>query len=179
MTKLPEQRRPVAGGEPSGSGGHAKAFARTTFVERDARTIAEWTAAPNEIAETEKRLFLAAQEAKYAAPASTSAEDDALRRSVEQVAGASRGKTLLEKHQEREARAAKAARDAARAAKKDAREAKKAGKGKGEAGAGDELDDGTGWSYRPWNRETDLEAGRVLAPRRSARASFSRRRAGT
>jgi curved DNA-binding protein CbpA len=161
MTKLPEQRRPVAGGEPSGGGGHAKAFARTTFVERDARTIAEWTAAPNEIAETEKRLFLAAQEAKYAAPASTSAEDDALRRSVEQVAGTSRGKTLLEKHQEREARAAKAARDAARAAKKDAREAKKAGKGKGEAGAGDELDDGTGWSYRPWNRETDLEAGRV------------------
>ena len=159
MTKLPEQRRPVAGGEPSGSGGHAKAFARTTFVERDARTIAEWTAAPNEIAETEKRLFLAAQEAKYAAPASTSAEDDALRRSVEQVAGASRGKTLLEKHQEREARAAKAARDAARAAKKDAKEAKKAGKGS--AGAGDEGDDGTGWSYRPWNRETDLEAGRV------------------
>jgi hypothetical protein len=86
-----------------------------------------------------------------------SAEDDALRRSVEQVAGASRGKTLLEKHQEREARAAKAARDAARAAKKDAREAKKAGAGE----AGDADDDGTGWSYRPWNRETDLEAGRV------------------
>jgi hypothetical protein len=148
MTKLPEQRRPVAGGEPSGSGGHAKAFARTTFVERDARTIAEWTAAPNEIAETEKRLFLAAQEAKYAAPASTSAEDDAARL-VEQVAGASRGKTLLEKHQEREARAAKAA-------KKKKKEAKKKGDA---AHAGD--GDGTGWTYKPWNRETDLEAGRA------------------
>ena len=89
-------------------------------------------------------------------------------RLVEQVAGASRGKTLLEKHQEREARAAKAARDAARAAKKDAREAKKAGKGKGEAGAGDADDDGTGWSYRPWNRETDLEAGRASTKALSA-----------
>ena len=167
MTKLPEQRRPVAGGEPSGSGGHAKAFARTTFVERDARTIAEWTAAPNEIAETEKRLFLAAQEAKYASPAAKSAEEDALRL-AEQIAGASRGKTLLEKHQEREARAAKAARDAAKAAKKEAREAKKAGKEKGFSGAGDAGDDGTGWSYRPWNRETDLEAGRASTKALSA-----------
>ena len=157
----------MAGGEPSGSGGHAKAFARTTFVERDARTIAEWTAAPNEIAETEKRLFLAAREAKYASPAAKSAEKDALRL-AEQIAGASRGKTLLEKHQEREARAAKAAREAAKAAKKEASEAKKAGKEKGFSGAGDAGDDGTGWSYRPWNRETDLEAGRASTKALSA-----------
>jgi hypothetical protein len=70
MTKLPEQRRPVAGGEPaSGGSGAAKAFARTTFVERDARTVADWTAAPSEAAEAEKRLLLAAREAMYAAPA--------------------------------------------------------------------------------------------------------------
>ena len=119
--KLPEQRRPVAGGEPTGAGGgNAKAFARTTFVERDARTIADWTAAPSEAAEAEKRLLLAAREARYAAPA-------------EAVA--------------------------ARAAEKEAKK-------KGSADAGD--GDGTGWSYRPWNRETDLEAGRASTKALSA-----------
>ena len=150
MTKLPEQRRPVAGGEPaSGGGGAAKAFARTTFVERDARTVADWTAAPSEAAEAEKRLLLAAREAMYAAPAEA-AEAAEARRRLEQVARASRGQTLLEKHQERSARAAKAAK----------KEAKKEAKKKGDAAnAGD--GDGTGWTYKPWNRETDLEAGRA------------------
>jgi len=156
MTKLPEQRRPVAGGEPaSGGSGAAKAFARTTFVERDARTVADWTAAPSEAAEAEKRLLLAAREAMYAAPAEA-AEAAEARRRLEQVARASRGQTLLEKHQEREARAAKAAK-----AKK--KEAKKKGDA---ARAGD--GDGTGWTYKPWNRETDLEAGRASTKALSA-----------
>ena len=159
MMKLPEQRRPVAGGEPTGGGGgNAKAFARTTFVERDARTIADWTAAPSEAAEAEKRLLLAAREAMYAAPAEA-AEAAEAKRLVEQLASVSRGKTLLEKHQEHEARAAKAARVAARAAEKEAKK-------KGSADAGD--GDGTGWSYRPWNRETDLEAGRASTKALSA-----------
>ena len=164
MTTLPEQRRPVVGGEPAGGGGTAKAFARTTFVERDARAIAAWTAAPSEAAAAEARLSLAAREAMYAAPALDSGGHDSdaaeATRLAERLAGASRGKTLLEKHQEREARAAKAARDAK---KKD-----KAAKKKGSAGAGDGDDDGTGWSYRPWNRETDLEAGRASTKALSA-----------
>ena len=32
--------------------------------------------------------------------------------------------------------------------------------GGGDGGGGAE-DDGTGWEYKPWNRETDLEAGRT------------------
>ena len=109
----------------------------------------DWTAAPSEAAEAEKRLLLAAREAMYAAPAEA-AEAAEARRRLEQVARASRGQTLLEKHQERSARAAKAAK----------KEAKKEAKKKGDAAnAGD--GDGTGWTYKPWNRETDLEAGRA------------------
>ena len=61
-----------------------------------------------------------------------------------------RGKSLLERHRER------AERDDA--ARKKKGEKKRPGGG-GEKGG--EEDDGTGWAYKPWNRETDLEAGRV------------------
>ena len=150
MTKLPEQRRPVAGGEPaSGGGGAAKAFARTTFVERDARTGRRSDRRALGGGGGGKAALLAAREAMYAAPAEA-AEAAEARRRLEQVARASRGQTLLEKHQERSARAAKAAK----------KEAKKEAKKKGDAAnAGD--GDGTGWTYKPWNRETDLEAGRA------------------
>ena len=47
------------------------------------------------------------------------------------------------------------------------KEAKKEAKKKGDAAnAGD--GDGTGWTYKPWNRETDLEAGRASTKALSA-----------
>ena len=61
-----------------------------------------------------------------------------------------RGKSLLERHRERVERD-----DAARKKKGE----KKRPGGGGEKGG--EEDDGTGWAYKPWNRETDLEAGRA------------------
>ena len=38
---------------------------------------------------------------------------------------------------------------------------KESGGGGGGGGGGGEAEDGTGWEYKPWNRETDLEAGRA------------------
>ena len=61
-----------------------------------------------------------------------------------------RPKTLLEQHRERAERAAREKK------KKDGGSKSKRKRG-GEEGDGG---DGTGWEYRPWDRETDLEAGR-------------------
>ena len=156
MTELPEQRRPARGGVPPapGGGGTARAFARTAFVERDARTAAEWTDAPKDAATREARLFLAAQEARYATTAvhdeEASERERESRRLVDAHNETRRGKSLLERHRERVERD-----DAARKKKGE----KKRPGGGGEKGG--EEDDGTGWAYKPWNRETDLEAGRA------------------
>lgn len=164
MTTLPEQRRPVAGGEPAQNGkGNVKAFAMKNFVQRDARTIADWTAAPRDAEAVEAQLFLAAQEAKYSTPVGTgeSLEDLQTKSLVEQYTLATRGKSLVTQHQEGEIKAAKAVRAEAKAKKAQAKENAKKKKGKGEEKKKDDDDDGTGWSYKPWNRETDLEAGRL------------------
>ena len=66
MTRLPEQRKPTPGGAPSR--GNARSFATTEFVERDARTVAEWTDAPKDAATREARLLAAARERALALP---------------------------------------------------------------------------------------------------------------
>ena len=161
MTVLPEQRRPVQGGEvDQGGRGNVKSFSQKSFVERDQRTITDWTAAPKDQQEVEKTLFLEAQERKYSLPsAQTSKEEQEAKNLVQAYTTATRGKTLLEEHQERAAREAKAVRDKEKAKKAKARKDKKE-KGASEKNA-DPDDDGTGWNYKPWNRETDLEAGRI------------------
>jgi hypothetical protein len=77
-----------------------------------------------------------------------------------------RPKSLLEQHREKAEKESKDARARARAEKK-AKEKAKAEKSskkrkKGDTGADEgEEGDGTGWEYKPWNRDTDLEAGRT------------------
>ena len=151
MTSLPAQMRPKAGGHTTS----VSSFAATTFVERDAATVADWTDTPADAATREARLFLAAQERRYALPAvqaaaaaKASKEHESL---VDDFNERRRPKTLLEQHQERQERAAKSERGRAK-------------RRKTKGAAGEEKDgDGTGWEYRPWNRDTDLEAGRTAS----------------
>ena len=158
MTRLPEQRKPTPGGAPSR--GNARSFATTEFVERDARTVAEWTDAPKDAATREARLLAAARERALALPGAAAAAEAAkeARELVDAFNEKRRPKTLLEQHRERAERAAREKR------KKDGGSKSKRKRG-GEEGDGG---DGTGWEYRPWNRETDLEAG-GNPPRRSTR----------
>jgi curved DNA-binding protein CbpA len=164
MTSLPEQRRPVPGGV---AGKNVAAFNAKTFVERDARTIADWTDAPKDAATRETRLFLAAQEEKYAAPAAKAAAESAKAREHEALVDAfnekRRPKTLLERHQEKQEAASAAGRAKAKAERKAAKKRKAEGGGGGGGGAGKDDGDGTGWEYKPWNRDVDLEAGRQSA----------------
>jgi len=150
MTRLPEQRKPTPGGAPSR--GNARSFATTEFVERDARTVAEWTDAPKDAATREARLLAAARERALALPGAAAAAEAAkeARELVDAFNEKRRPKTLLEQHRERAERAAREKK------KKDGGSKSKRKRG-GEEGDGG---DGTGWEYRPWNRETDLEAGR-------------------
>jgi curved DNA-binding protein CbpA len=158
MTELPEQRRPSPRAPgPGPGGGTARAFARTAFVERDARTAAEWTDAPKDAATRGARLFSAAREARYATTAPRDAEaserEMESRRLVDAHNETRRATSLLERHRER------AERDASR--RKKGEKTTRRGGGGGGGGGGGEEDDGTGWAYKPWNRETDLEAGRA------------------
>ena len=165
MTKLPPQMRPRAGA-PSGN---VTSFATRTFVERDASTIADWTDTPKDAATREARLFLEAQEKMYSLPAARAAHDAARAQESEKLVDEfnekRRPKSLLEQHRERAEKESKDARVRAKAEKKAkekvAASGKKRKKGEGEGeGEGEEGGDGTGWEYRPWNRDTDLEAGR-------------------
>ena len=167
MTKLPPQLRPRAGA-PLGKS--MTAFAAKTFVERDASTVADWTDTPKDAATREARLFLAAQEKRYALPAVQAAHANAKaeesKKLVDEFNEKRRPRSLLEQHREKAEKESKDARARARAEKK-AKEKAKAEKSskkrkKGDTGADEgEEGDGTGWEYKPWNRDTDLEAGRT------------------
>ena len=150
MTRLPEQRKPTPGGAPSR--GNARSFATTEFVERDARTVAEWTDAPKDAATREARLLAAARERALALPGAAAG------------GGGGEGGEGIGGRVQRETKA----QDAPRATPRT-RRTRREGKKKKDGGSkskrkrgGEEGDggDGTGWEYRPWNRETDLEAGR-------------------
>ena len=163
MTKLPPQMRPRAGA-PSGN---VTSFAARTFVERDASTIADWTDTPKDAATREARLFLEAQEKMYSLPAARAAHDAARAQESEKLVDEfnekRRPKSLLEQHRERAEKESRDARTRAKAEKKAREKAAASGKKrkKGEEGGeGEDGGDGTGWEYRPWNRDTDLEAGR-------------------
>ena len=101
MTRLPEQRRPTPGGAPGR--GNARSFAATEFVERDARTVAEWTDAPKDAASREARLLAAARERALALPGAAAAAEAAkeARDLVDAFNEKRRPKTLLEQHRER------------------------------------------------------------------------------
>ena len=154
MTRLPEQRRPTPGGAPSR--GNARSFAATEFVERDARTVAEWTDAPKDAASREARLLAAARERALALPGAAAAAEAAkeARELVDAFNERQRPKTLLEQHRERAERAAREKKKKEKDGGSKSKRKRGDGEGAGEGG------DGTGWEYRPWNRETDLEAGR-------------------
>ena len=157
MTKLPPQMRPRAGA-PSGN---VTSFATRTFVERDASTIADWTDTPKDAATREARLFLEAQEKMYSLPAARAAHDAARAQESEKLVDEfnekRRPKSLLEQHRERAEKESRDARTRAKAEKKARDKAAASGKKRKK---GEEGGDGTGWEYRPWNRDTDLEAGR-------------------
>jgi len=158
MTVLPKQMKPKAGGHTTS----VTSFAAKTFVERDAATIADWTDTPKDQATREARLFLAAQEERYALPAVQAAAQAATAKEhevlVDDFNQKRRARTLLEQHQERQEKETKAGKAREKAERKAKRQKTKDAGDAG--GAGGDAVDGTGWAYKPWNRETDLEAGR-------------------
>jgi hypothetical protein len=74
-------------------------------VERTAAQIADWTDTPQMLASREARLFLAAQEQRYAAPAMLQAAQDAKGKEHAALSDAfnekQRPRTLLEQHHDK------------------------------------------------------------------------------
>jgi hypothetical protein len=87
--------------------------------ERDAATIADWTDTPKDQATREQRLFLAAQEQRYALPAVQAAAANAQAKQhevlVDDFNERRRPKTLLEQHADRQEKESKAGQARAKA----------------------------------------------------------------
>ena len=135
MKELPPERK-AAHGPVSAS---VTAFSKEGLMVRDQKAIDDWTRNPKDAKPT---LFLEQSENRMiAAAAQKEREDNANRRMIQQYNEESgRQKTLLEEHQERE---------------KNKKKSKKMDK------AGDGDDDGTGWTYKPFNREIDLKLRKI------------------
>ena len=184
MTSLPPERK-AAQGPPTAS---VTAFARGDgLMVRDQATIDEWTRNPKD-RPSETTLFLQQQEKIYSLPnaVATAKKDEERKKMIDDYnEGAGRTKSLLNQHREnlkgnnsikkrdRKINSSKKEEDVnssgedggddkkKKKKKKKTEEMNKAKKSKDESTDKEGDTDGTGWTYRPFNRDTDLKISKV------------------